>query len=71
MRKKEGGSAPFGCQAVCLAVRWSKLVCYRVSSAQTGNSVSRQAGATGSHHRLSSVTGGARDPLTFESICVP
>lgn len=47
LKTKEGGSTPSGCQAACLTVRWSELVCYRVSAAQTENSVSRQAGATG------------------------
>lgn len=49
LKTKEGGSTPSGCQAACLTVRWSELVCYRVSAAQTENSVSRQAGATGGH----------------------
>lgn len=69
LKTKEGSSAPSGCQAGCLTVRWSELVCYRVSAAQTGNSVSRQAGATSPCRRRSSAIRGARE-VEFKSICV-
>ncbi len=69
LKTKEGGSAPSGCQAGCLTVRWSELVCYWVSAAQTGNSVSRQAGATGLRRRRSSAIRGARE-AEFKSICI-
>lgn len=36
---------PAGWQAGCLAVRWSELVCYQTSAAQSGNRDSHQADA--------------------------